>query len=64
MSVECSAFGLVNLVNRVSHALSLNRGSLEDDSGPANDKKKGTISRLYFSAKDDDSVRAESSWDS
>jgi hypothetical protein len=36
MSVECSALGLVNLVNGVNHAFSLNRGSLDDDSGEGN----------------------------
>jgi hypothetical protein len=47
----------VNLLKRVSHAFSLKRGSFEDDLVPANDTKKGTISRLGFSAKDNDSVR-------
>ena len=45
-----------------SHVLRLNRGSLDNDLGPANDKE-GTISRLYLSVKEN-LARAGRSWDS
>lgn len=61
MSVENSAFGLVNLLKRVSQADSLCRGSFVDDSGPAKDKKNGTMSRLYFSASAEASPSAKRS---
>lgn len=61
VSVDRSALGLTNLENRVSHAESLYRGSLEGDvdSGPERARKWGMISRLCFSANDEHSPNAE-----
>lgn len=61
VSVERRALGLTNLENKVSHAESLCRGSLEgdEDRGPERVRKWGIMSRLCFSANDEHSPIAE-----
>jgi hypothetical protein len=58
--VGCEMWDLDVIVCRVetSHALRLNWGSLDDDSGPANDKE-GAISRIFLLK-----MKAGRSWDS
>ena len=39
---------VAELLNRVNHAFSLNQGSLDNDSGQANDRERNDITVMFF----------------